>query len=219
MLVIFDLDGTLLNTIEDLTAATNYALRCNGFAPRSVEECRRFVGNGVSKLLQRALPAGEDTIEQVDRLRKDFVNYYDRHLWDSTFAYAGIEEVLNFCHARAIKLAVASNKYQHATQRLVTHFFASTPFAAVLGQREGIPVKPHPQIVYDILHRTQETAAGCLYVGDSPVDVQTAQNAGVRVCAVTWGFCPQAELAKCRPDYLLHTPPQLAEVLARLAAV
>ena len=209
MLVIFDLDGTLLNTIDDLAAAANHALVACGFPARSVEECRQFVGNGVTKLLERALPLADCTAENLTRMREVFFSYYDAHLWDQTLPYSGIADVLTELQTRKIKLAVASNKYQSATERLVEHFFSNIQFAAVLGQRENIPVKPVPQIVEDILQASQEPKSYCLYVGDSDVDMQTARNAGVKACGVTWGFRSWEVLAADKPTYLINHPQEL----------
>ncbi len=211
MLVIFDLDGTLLNTIDDLAAAANHALSACGFPARSVEECRQFVGNGVAKLLERALPQGHKTPGNLAAMREAFFAYYDAHLTDKTRPYPGIKELLINLQARGIKLAVASNKYQRATERLVRHFFPQISFTAVLGQRENIPVKPHPQIVEDILTLAHETPAHTLYVGDSDVDMQTAQNAGVRACAVTWGFRSREVLTAYEPFALVDFPQDIAK--------
>lgn len=210
MLVIFDLDGTLLNTIDDLAAAANHALSACGFPARSVEECRQFVGNGVAKLLERALPLGHKTPENLAAMRTAFFAYYDEHLADKTHPYSGITQLLTTLQKRGVKLAVASNKYQRATERLIKHFFPQITFAAVLGQRENIPVKPHPQIVEDILALAHETHAHTLYVGDSDVDMQTAQNAGVKACAVTWGFRSREVLAAYQPFALIDHPQDLA---------
>ena len=213
MLIIFDLDGTLLNTIDDLTDAANYALWEYGFAPRSVDECRQFVGNGVTKLMERALPEKARTPENLTRMRELFLNYYDNHLWDKTHPYAGMRSILAALQTRGIKLAVASNKYQSATERLIQHFFPQIPFVAVFGQRENVPVKPHPQLVADILAVAGETRENTLYIGDSDVDMQTAQNAGVKECAVTWGFKPREVLVACQPDYMIDTPQELVNLI------
>ncbi|MBQ8032618.1 MAG: HAD-IA family hydrolase [Elusimicrobiaceae bacterium] len=212
MLVIFDLDGTLLNTIDDLTAAANQALWAYGFAPRSVEECRSFVGNGVSKLLECALPENARTPENLERMRGEFFAYYDAHLWDKTRPYGNIGAILTALQGRNIKLAVASNKYQRATKQLVEHFFPRVSFAAVLGQRENVPTKPDPQIVQEILSLANEIREHTLYVGDSGVDMQTAQNAGVKACGVTWGFRSRAELAAYHPAHLIDSPYQLLDL-------
>ncbi len=213
MLLIFDLDGTLLNTLEDLASAANHALGACGFAPRSVAECCQFVGNGVTKLLERALPDGAKTPENIARMRAEFLAYYDQHLWDATHPYPSILETLSALQARGIKLAVASNKYQHATEKLIAHFFPQISFSAVYGQRDGVPVKPHPQIVQDCLSAAQVSAEYGLFVGDSDVDMQTAHNADVRACGVTWGFRPREVLAAYQPAYLIDTPHELVNLV------
>lgn len=211
--VIFDLDGTLLNTIADLSAAANHALLSLGFAQREEAECRRFVGNGVTKLLERALPDGEKTAENVERMRIAFFKYYDEHLWDETSVYCGMTELLEALQSRGVLLAVASNKYQSATQRLVNHFFPQIKFMEVLGQREGFPVKPDPEIVHEILLSSGARKEDVLYVGDSDVDMQTAQNAGVRVCAVTWGFRSRELLESFCPDFITDTAREILTMI------
>ncbi|MBO4674542.1 MAG: HAD-IA family hydrolase [Elusimicrobiaceae bacterium] len=213
MLVVFDLDGTLLNTIADLTCAVNYALRVHQFPPRSQEQCLQFVGNGVAKLVERALPEGARSSSIITAVRDSFFTYYNAHLTDKTTIYPGMEETLFALQARHIKIAVASNKYQTATEKIIAHFFPQISFAAVLGQREGVAVKPDPTIVYDILLAAGEEKSQCLYVGDSDVDMQTSHNAGVRSCAVTWGFRSRKLLANCHPDYLIDCPEELLPIL------
>ena len=185
-LVIFDLDGTLLDTIADLAGATNYALTQLGYPTHDTDTIRTFVGNGINKLLERALPANEQTEENVMRMRSYFVPYYDAHNADLSSPYPGIEVLLQTLQKNGIEIAVASNKYQEATTKLVKHYFPTIQFAEVLGQRENIPVKPHPTIVFDILNKTGINKKDVLYVGDSGVDMQTAHNAEVDAIGVTW---------------------------------
>lgn len=212
-IAIFDLDGTLLNTIADLASAANHALEALGFPRRSEEECRQFVGNGVTKLLERALPEGSKTPGQVERMREEFFKYYDEHLWDATFVYPGMTELLDALQARGVMLAVASNKYQSATERLVKHFFPQIQFLDVLGQRDGVPVKPDPDIVYELLLSAGTKKEDVLYVGDSDVDMQTAKNAGVRVCAVTWGFRTRELLETFHPDFITGNPQDILTMI------
>lgn len=209
-LVIFDLDGTLLNTIADLAASANYALVQNGFPARTEEECRRFVGNGIDKLLERALPSGRQTAENMARLKPVFVTYYDRHNADLTTVYPGVAELVGGLHRQGVGLAVLSNKYQAAAEKLVKHYFPAVPFVAVIGQRPGVPTKPNPVGVYEILHLSGVPKEDVLYVGDSDVDVLTAQNAGVPCCAVSWGFRSRAQLEGLSPDLLVDTPLEIA---------
>ena len=151
-LVVFDLDGTLLNTIADLANSTNYALKQNGFPTHDVEEYYYFVGNGINKLFERALPEACRTDADVLRIRQSFLPHYDAHNMDDSSPYPGIPALLETLQQRGILLAVASNKYQAAAERLVAHFFPTCSFVQVLGQREGVPTKPATTIVHDILH-------------------------------------------------------------------
>ncbi len=212
MLAIFDLDGTLLDTIDDLAQAANAALVSCGLPPRTVEECRQFVGNGVSKLLERALPEGNRTPEVLASMHTAFFAYYDAHLTDKTRPYSGIETLLNELQMRGVKLAVASNKYQCATERLIKYFFPHISFVAVLGQRKNIPVKPHPHIVQEILSLAHETRENTLYIGDSDVDMQTAQNADIKACGVTWGFRSRETLAAYHPAVLVDHPQEITRL-------
>ena len=196
-LFIFDLDGTLLDTVLDLGNSCNHVLSAAGFPIHSLDAYYKFVGNGIAKLIERALPAGEATAENIEKLLPPFRDYYDMHMADDTKPYDGVVAVLESLQASGVKLAVASNKYQAATEALVKKYFPTIQFTAVFGQRDGIPAKPDATIVRDI----QSVAAvheNCdvLYVGDSLVDLQTARNAGVDFVAVTWGFCPKEDLEK-----------------------
>ena len=177
-LIIFDLDGTLLNTIADLAHSTNYALNKLGYPTHDVEKYNFMVGNGINKLFERALPEGEKTEENVLRVRKEFIPYYDIHNADDSRPYPGISALLSYLQSAGIQIAVASNKYQAATEKLVAHYFPEIHFTAVFGQREGVNVKPDPTIVFDILKLADVRKEDVLYVGDSGVDMQTAANAG-----------------------------------------
>ncbi len=203
-LIIFDLDGTLLNTIADLAHSTNFALESNGFPTHEIEEYKYFVGNGINKLFERALPEGEKSEENIAKVRNVFLVHYDRHNADHSRPYEGMVELLEQLQKKGIKLAVASNKYQAATEKLVPHFFPTVSFVAILGQREGINPKPNPTIVHDILSVANVTKEETLYVGDSNVDMQTAINSGVDACGVAWGFRPVAELGAYHPKYIAH---------------
>nr|WP_320057701.1 HAD family hydrolase [uncultured Bacteroides sp.] len=202
-LIIFDLDGTLLNTIADLANSTNHALRKLGYPTHEVEAYNFMVGNGVNKLFERALPEGEKTETNISRVRAEFMPHYDLHNADESRPYPGILELLKQLQAEGKMIAVASNKYQAATQKLVDRYFSETPFIAVFGQREGIKVKPDPTIVLDILKIANVEPQEVLYVGDSGVDMQTARNSGVSACGVTWGFRPRNELEAFQPDYII----------------
>ena len=212
-LVIFDLDGTLLDTIADLAESANYALKQLDYPTHPVDAIRTFVGNGINKLLERALPAHEQTEENVMRMRSHFVPYYDIHNADLSTPYPGIVSLLEDLQAKGILIAVASNKYQEATVKLVKQYFPNIDFVEILGQREGINVKPDPSIVFDILQKANLSKENVLYVGDSGVDMQTAINAGVDAVGVTWGFRPRAELESFRPMGLIDKAEDLLEFI------
>ena len=212
-LVIFDLDGTLLNTIADLAHSTNHALNKLGYPTHEIEKYNFMVGNGIDKLFERALPEGEKSKENVLRVRKEFVPYYDVHNADDSRPYPGIPELLSYLQDAGFQIAVASNKYQAATQKLIGHYFPEIHFTAVFGQREGIKVKPDPTVVFDILEIAKVTKEEVLYVGDSGVDMQTAANAGVTACGVTWGFRPRAELEEFSPQYIVDTAEEIKRLI------
>lgn len=208
-LVIFDLDGTLLNTISDLAVSVNYALRCHDYPEHELSEYPYFVGNGIAKLIERALPESHRCEEAVQLLRQDFQAYYDKNKAVRTVPYAGIEQLLSGLHRRGFVLAVASNKYQQATRELIAHYFPQIPFAAVYGQREGVDTKPDPTVVFDILEQTGIGRENTLYVGDSGVDMQTARNSGVESVGVTWGFRPRQELQENGADHIVDHPSEI----------
>lgn len=212
-LIIFDLDGTLLNTIDDLAAATNQALAQLGYPTHKTDAYFYFVGNGIHKLFERALPPQARNAEMLQRMRALFVPYYNAHGTDLTRPYEGVLEVLQTLQAHGVQLAVASNKYQAATEQLVKHFFPDIQFVSVLGQREGLPTKPNPLFVQEILKISGVAAADTLYVGDSNVDMQTAYNSGVDACAVLWGFRSQEELAEYHPAYMISRASELLDIV------
>jgi len=210
MIIIFDLDGTLLNTIDDLGHACNHALSHAGFPTHPIEEYPRMVGNGINNLIRRALPQSERTEETVLRVREFFVPYYDAHNCDYTRPYGGIHDVLKTLKAQGHLLAVASNKYQAATEKIVRHFFPGV-FDVVFGERDGIPRKPDPQIVRDIISKlsTLNTQLSTLYIGDSLVDRDTAANAGVPFIACSWGFVPRSQLIEANIPHIIDSPHEL----------
>ena len=208
MTIIFDLDGTLLNTIDDLGYACNYALNRCGFPTHPIDNYPRMVGNGINNLIRRALPESRRTEENILHVREFFVPYYNAHNCDYTHPYDGISEVLATLKAQGHQLAVASNKYQAATEKIVAHFFPGI-FDIVLGERENVPRKPDPQIVYDILSalnfQLSAINSQLIYLGDSLVDRDTAANAGVPFIACSWGFVPRQQLVEAGiPDIIDH---------------
>lgn len=212
-LVIFDLDGTLLNTIADLAAATNYALTQFGYPTHSTDAYRFFVGNGINKLFERALPETARTPENVLRIRSKFVPYYNVHNADLSRPYPGIENLLNLLQQHHIQIAVASNKYQEATAKLIEQYFPTIRFTAVFGQRDNVPTKPDPQVVNEIIQLAGVCKEEVVYIGDSGVDMQTGLNAQVTTVGVCWGFRPKSELQEFHPDYLAEKPEEIAQFL------
>ena len=214
MLIIFDLDGTLINTIDDLGQACNHALSACGYPTHKIEDYPRLVGNGINKLIERALPEEHRNEATVLRLREYFVPYYDAHNCDLTRPYEGIPALLQALKAQGNTLAVASNKYQAATEKIVAQLFPDT-FDVVLGERDGVARKPHPQIVYDILLDRSDKSE-TLYIGDSLVDAETAQAAGVKLILCTWGFCTEEQLMTANPDYMVHHPAEILPIIEQI---
>lgn len=212
-LVVFDLDGTLLDTIGDLALACNDMLARRGLPQHSYADYCRFVGNGILRLVERALPEELRTPAYVAAARADFVEYYTARIDRHTHPYAGIPELLAALVQRGVQLAVASNKFQAGTEKLIRCFFPEIPFAAVLGQRPDVPLKPDPAVVEEILAATGIARGQVLYVGDSGIDMQTAAAAGVRSVGVTWGFRARTELLEAGADLLIDRPEELLPLL------
>ncbi|MBO6168719.1 MAG: HAD-IA family hydrolase [Bacteroidales bacterium] len=185
--VIFDLDGTLLDTLEDLGAAVNNALAKRGFPLHSKEEYRSMVGHGVRNLVRSALPSGSSE-ELVDESLADFKEYYTAHIDVHTKPYPGMQELVKALSDKGVHLAVASNKFQAGTEKLVAEFFPGIKFDAILGDRPGHPLKPDPAIVEEVLKLSGSTKSDTVFVGDSPTDMKTASNGGVSAVAVSWGY-------------------------------
>lgn len=210
-LVIFDLDGTLLNTITDIGRACNHALDALGLPTHPIEAYTRMVGNGFRNLVQRASP--DSSPELIDRLVALSREYYNDHNTESTAPYPGIPAVLEALVESGTKIAVASNKYISATDKIIRFYFPNTPFVAIEGQREGRPIKPDPSVIFDILNTTGIPAEKAVLIGDSTVDLQTAINAGIRHITVAWGFSPASELKEAGADPLVTTPDQILSLI------
>ena len=214
-LVIFDLDGTLLNTIEDLGNAANYALSQNGYPTHSLASYPFFVGNGVRNLIRKALPDDMRTDSIIESLLKDFKEYYNEHNTDCTKPYDGIEELLRNLQDNGVKIAVASNRYQQATEKIIAHYFGDIDFVAVYGQREGVNVKPDPSVVFSILSDAKVPKSEVLYVGDSGVDMETARRACVDSVGVTWGFRSEKELNEYHADMIVNKASDIFDIVMK----
>ncbi len=212
-LLIFDLDGTLINSVYDLAHAANTIFRKYGFPEHKVEDFNQFVGSGIYKMLQRALPSEVRETELVEQIKDDFLEYYQKNICVYTRPYKGILELLAALKSKGILLAVASNKFQKGTETLVHNLFGDDTFSVVLGQRENVPIKPDPAIVHEILEATNVNTANVLYVGDSDVDMFTAKNAGVRSIGVTWGLRSKTELETSGATYIVDKATEILNLI------
>lgn len=214
-LAIFDLDGTLLNTIEDLGRACNFALESCGFPRREMQEYNMLVGRGIYNLFRGALPEKARTEEMVLKMKGYFVPYYNEHKTDFTKPYEGIPEMLERIEKTGIAMAVASNKYQEGTEALVRRFFGERNFVKVLGQRDGMPIKPDPEIIREAgrAYGAGLTPGEIFYAGDSDVDMETGKNAGAVTAGVLWGFRSREELEAWKPDALCASPEELCRTI------
>ena len=204
---IFDLDGTLLSTLNDLAASTNYALRWAGMPERSVEEIRMFVGNGVKLLMERAIPDGINNPKFEETYAK-FREHYMEHNLDTTRPYDGIPELLRELKGRGKKLAIVSNKFYAATQELAKYFFADTIEIAI-GERDNIRKKPAPDTVLEALKQLNASKAGAVYIGDSDVDIMTAKNCELPCISVLWGFRDKEFLIKHGGKIFVDKPSEI----------
>lgn len=209
-LVIFDLDGTLLNTIADLGTATNYALKKGGYIEHPLSSYNYMVGNGVRALMERAAP--DASPEQLEILLKDFKEYYDEHCTDQTVPYPGIPDLLRALTAQEIKIAVASNKYQAAVDKIINYFFPDIPFVAVRGEHKDFPKKPDPSVIFAVLSECPTPKHETMMVGDSAVDMETARRACVESVGVTWGFRPVSELRSAYADSIVSDPADILKI-------
>lgn len=204
---VFDLDGTLLSTLDDLAASCNAALRANGMPERTLDEVRRFVGNGVKKLMERAIPEGVDN-PLFEKTFADFRQHYLHHNLDTTHPYPGVMEMLESLRHRGKKVAVVSNKFYAATQALCKHFFGDLVDVAI-GEREGIRKKPDPDTVNEALAQMKVSKDKAVYIGDSDVDIMTARNCGMPCISVLWGFRDYDFLVEQGATIFVTSPLQL----------
>ena len=187
-LVIFDLDGTLLDTIDDLKEAVNHAMELRGFPTFTRDEVMAMVGHGARNLMRQALPIGHKDDNMVDAAYNDFRAYYFTHIDIYTQPYPGIQDLLATLHRNGVLLAVASNKFQEGTEHLIKEFYPEISFVAVLGGRPNFPLKPDPEIVEEVLRKANVEKEYAVMVGDSPTDMETAANGGIKGIAVNWGY-------------------------------
>lgn len=211
--IIFDLDGTILNTLEDLAAATNWVCTQHGWPVHEVEEFKYFVGNGASKLLERVVPDGIELTDQLhQQLLEEFTQRYNAHKEDKTTVYTGMPQALKWLKEAGLTLAVLSNKPHGAAFPVVERYYPGI-FDAVQGAIDGLPVKPDPTLLHRLMGELGATAGDTLFVGDSNVDIRTAKNGGLTGCGVLWGFRTRAELEAEGADFIAETPEKLVELI------
>lgn len=209
-LAIFDMDGTILDTLQDLTDSTNAVLRMNGYPARTIDEVRSFVGNGIHRLIELAVPDGSSA-DVVEKVYADFIPYYQLHCADKTKPYAGIEALIKRLRARGCKTAVVSNKADSAVQELCIQYFDGL-FDYAVGERAGIAKKPAPDSVNEVLHQLGLETRDAVYIGDSEVDLATARNAGMDCISVAWGF-RETDFLKSQGAAAIIQTPEEAEAL------
>lgn len=215
--VVFDLDGTLLDTLEDLTDSVNYALKKFGFPERTIDEIRSFVGNGIANLIARVLPEGTEN-PHYDEVLKTFREYYARHCKDKTKPYDGILQMLDVLRGQGYQMAVVSNKFDAAVKELCALYFGDR-IAAAVGECEKVRKKPAPDAVYQVLEELSVSAENAVYVGDSDVDLATAANVPMTCVSVTWGFRSRGQLlaAGAKEERMINAPHQFPALLPALS--
>lgn len=207
--VIFDLDGTLLNTLDDLADSTNYALSKFGYPTRTIDEVRQFVGNGVAKLIERAIPEGKNN-PNFEKCLAIFKENYAQNMYNKTAPYNGIIEMLSNLKSKGIKIAVVSNKFDLAVKELCKKYFEGViDFAAGENEAQGIKKKPAPDTVISVLNEFNFASEDAVYVGDSDVDIMTAKNSKMPCISVTWGFRDEKFLLENGATILINAPSEI----------
>lgn len=213
--VLFDLDGTLVNSLYDLADAMNYCLTKEGFATHDTEKYKYFIGNGIPKLIERALPEAARTPERIEQTKQKFLSRYSTHCCDKTCLYDGINELLSALGEKGIRAAVITNKAQSMTDIIMKKLFHNE-FVYVLGKRDEFPLKPDPASALFVMEKLSVSAHECLFVGDSGVDMRTAQNAEIKSVGVLWGFREREELLENGARYIIDEPLKLLEIIEEL---
>lgn len=210
--VLFDLDGTLANSLKDLADAVNYALSVDNYPLHEVEEFKMFVGDGIAKMIERALPDGYKDAETVAAVQKNFLKYYSVHYADNTASYDGVDELLCELKAMGLIIAVVTNKAQEMADLVVKKLYGDT-FEKVFGKREGVPAKPDPTLALIAMEELGVKPCECVFLGDSGMDVLTAVNSGALPVGELWGFRGREELLENGAKYIIETPKELIDII------
>lgn len=212
-LAVFDLDGTLVDSVCDLADAVNTALAERGYPVHDTEKYYLFVGNGTLKLCERALPEDKRSDAEISSLHTRFAEIYGRICINKTHPYEGIPELIDRLGERGVRCAVASNKTDSFSREIVSALFEKGSFDLVMGKRDGVPTKPQPDIVYNIANELGMDLKAAVMIGDSSVDVRTAHNAGIKCIGCTWGFRGEQELRDAGCDHIAHTPEDIYKLI------
>jgi len=210
--VLFDLDGTLVNSLEDLANATNYALINHGYPSRPIESFKMYVGDGIAKMIERAMPQSDVSAEKTELIKKSFLEYYDGHYCDKTCRYDGMSELVDGLHKAGIKLAVVTNKVEFMAKKIVTKLYGKN-VDIIYGQRDGVPTKPDPTLALMAMKSLDVIPEECVFLGDSGVDIKTAVNSGAIPVGALWGFRGKDELIANGAKYLIDEPYKLLEII------
>lgn len=211
--IIFDLDGTLVNSVYDLADSVNFVLKQNGYAKHPLDSYYFFIGNGTLKLIERALPKDKRNDSEIERVHSQFAERYSKKYLNKTVPYDGIKELLVELDKRDIKYSVASNKTDIFTVQIINKLFMNNHFDVVMGKKEGNPTKPDPKIIYDILEGKSFNKSEVLVVGDSAIDIETAHNANLKAVGCLWGFRDEKELKEASADFIISYPLELIEII------
>jgi phosphoglycolate phosphatase len=211
--LLLDLDGTLLDTLDDIADSANYVLEQHGWPIHETMAYKYFIGNGAATLAKRILPEEERTKEQIENVKKLFIDRYQTHVIDKTLPYDGVVEALNESRKRGIRMAVVSNKPDAQTQYVVSKLFEPTLFDYVVGNKPDLPLKPDPTIAKLAMEALGVKPSECLFVGDTGGDMETAKTAGCIAVGVTWGFRERNELLENGADYVIDKPGELIGLL------
>jgi len=214
--VLFDLDGTLVNSLSDLADSVNFALKEFGFPTHETEKFKYFVGDGMQKLVERVLPENKRDDETLSAVLDTFINYYREHFADKTVTYDGIETLISNLKKQNLKLAIISNKAQEMAVEVVFKVLEGLEFDIVCGKREGYPTKPDPTLTLEIIDELGVKPSECIFIGDSGMDMAVARNAGVKSIGVLWGFRTEKELKENGAYYIVRSPQEIESIIKNI---